>query len=380
MRIENRFLLNFAASYSEGGYKRLYAYASWFSRNGGAWFAIHPRCSGLMEAFPNNHYFVIERSRFGRLYDDWGYLDSISRVVGQPDVYYAYGIPLYFKVGRLNWFHLSNILTLGTRRIPLSLRERLKLVLLGRRIRRGLALADVISAESQHSLSRIRLTTRDTAKLFLSVNGNDDELGFARDAGLVRKDNLAAVLGTHRYKALGESWQVFQALRSRNPGLTLLIIGDAAQVPGYLRRQAGVVLCGMLQRAAAIDCLRRTKFYISTTYAENSSNSVAEGIFHADQSFISDIAPNRELLNGARFREVSLPGLHRRLLYIRRDDLPIAKLRTWEAVVSEWRTAALRALHDRQTPERTAAPLALPPFTDPECLRLRRSGGPATRS
>src|SRR3954452_5088953 len=105
MAIANRFLMNFAASYSGGGYKRLYAYASWFNRRGGAWFAIHPNCRPLIQEFPNNHYFPVQRSHLIRLIDDWSYLHGIGTAIGRPALYYAYGIPLYVPFGRVNWFH-----------------------------------------------------------------------------------------------------------------------------------------------------------------------------------------------------------------------------------------------------------------------------------
>src|SRR5712671_8230609 len=103
MGIENRFLLNFAASYSEGGYKRLEAYARWFNSRGGAWFAIHPRCSHLITHFPNNRYFPVAGSRLARLFDDWGDLQAIGKTIGRPELYYSYGIPLYLRFGRVNW-------------------------------------------------------------------------------------------------------------------------------------------------------------------------------------------------------------------------------------------------------------------------------------
>jgi glycosyltransferase involved in cell wall biosynthesis len=345
MRVKNRFLFNFAASYSEGGYKRLCAYATWFNSNGGAWFAIHPRCSELIARCPNNRFFVIERSHLRRLYDDWGYLDSIRTTIGRPDVYYAYGIPLYVRFGHINWFHLSNVLPLGTRGIPLSALDRLKFSVLGGRIKRGFALADMVSAESKNSLKL--LNAQGCSKLFLSVNGSDDELAYIQERNIVRKDNIATILGTYRYKALNESWRVFQKLKSDNNELKLIIIGDVRAVPSHLRRRADVVVRGVLERSEVIDCLRRTKFYISTSYAENSSNAVSEGIFLADESYISDLGPHRELLSGSTFDQVSVAGVDRTLLHIKRNELSTAGLMTWNSVVSEMRTAALRLLTTR---------------------------------
>ena len=56
--IINKFLFNFSASYSGGGFKRLQAFAKWFNQNGGAYFIIHPRCNDLKNEFQNNHFII----------------------------------------------------------------------------------------------------------------------------------------------------------------------------------------------------------------------------------------------------------------------------------------------------------------------------------
>jgi hypothetical protein len=245
---------------SEGGYKRLHAYASWFHDHGGAWFAIHPRCAGLITEFPNNRYFVVQRSHLKRLVDDWSYLAAIGNAIGRPDVYYAYGIPLYMRFGQLNWFHLSNVLPLGTRTIPLSVFDRLKFRLLGRRIRCGFALADILSAESQYSLGL--LAAQGCSNLVLSINGRDDELAYMHERDVTLADNIATVLGTYRYKALDESFRVFRELKSAHSGLKLIIIGNPQDVPRYLRRSPDVAVRGVLEHSEVIACLRRSRFYI----------------------------------------------------------------------------------------------------------------------
>jgi hypothetical protein len=185
MKLGNRFLFNFAASYSGGGYKRLYEYANWFNANGGAWFVIHPHCAHLEGTFANNRFFVARQSRFQRLYNDCGYLEAIGRELGRPELYYSYGIPLYSRFGRMNWFHLSNVLPLTTRGIPLSVVDRLASGYLGWKIRRGFPMADVISAESNNSLDLIDAS--ESERLFLSVNGSDDELANLKSAPGDRK-------------------------------------------------------------------------------------------------------------------------------------------------------------------------------------------------
>jgi hypothetical protein len=352
MGIENRFLLNFAASYSEGGYKRLHAYAQWFDRRGGACFAIHPHCSHLITQFPNNRYFPVAKSRLTRLIDDWGYLRTIGRAIGRPELYYSYGIPLYMPFGRINWFHLSNVLPLSTAGVPLSWPDRLKFHLLGRRIRRGFALADIISAESRSSLGLI--DPRTCPNMLVSVNGSDDELQSMRELNAQPKDNIAVVLGTYRYKALEESWRVFERLRTDNCGLELVIIGNDKFVPQSLRRDPNVIVRGVLQRSEVTECLRRCRFYISTTHAENSYNAASEAIFLADESFISDIGPHRELLAASRFQRVSIPGVARPLLRVERTELSSTALKSWDSVVTEMVTTAQSILQGHSSTKRSS--------------------------
>lgn len=333
MQVEFPFLFNFAASYSQGGYKRLHEYARWFDHHGGAWFAIHPRCEHLRARFPGNSYFTVARSHFRRLFDDSSYLDEIGRTIGQPELYYAYGIPLYRRFGRMNWFHLQNVLTVGTHDVPLSVPLRLKMRLLARRFRRGFAFADIISAESQYSLGLFESPA--ASRKVLSVNGNDDELAQLGERVRRLPDDLATAIGTISYKALDDTFVMFRGLQERNPGLQLVIIGEPKHVPGWLRRRSEVIVRGTLERQAVIDILRRSRFYLSATHVENSYNGAAEGAFLAAESFISDIPPHRELLHGESFQAVPIAGLSRPFLHVHRERLEGVNLKSWHAIITE---------------------------------------------
>jgi glycosyltransferase involved in cell wall biosynthesis len=333
MQIENKCLFNFSASYTTGGYKRLYEYAKWFNRNGGAWFVIHPKCRDLITEFANNRFFVPAQSRLRRLYDDCAYLHAIGQEIGEPDLYYAYGIPMYFPFGKVNWFHLSNVLPLRARAIPLSLSERLKLGYLGWKIRRGLINAQIISAESQSSLDLI--DTDDAKRLFVSLNGSDDELAYLQSEHVSITDNIATVVGTYRYKSLEDAFRVFEMLKTTNADLRLMIIGDAQLVPKTLRKRPDVILRGVLKRSEVIESLRRTKYYISTTLIENSFNAASEGVFLADESYISDIGPHMELLRNMQSETVLISGASKPLLHVIRRNLSGANLNDWDTVITE---------------------------------------------
>ncbi len=268
MQIKNKFLFNFAVTHYGAGLKRLHAFAKWFNESGGAWFVVHPHCAALKKEFPENRYFLATQPRYQRIFNDCQYLDEIGKDIGQPDFYYSYGIPIYSRFGKLNWFHLCNVLPLGTQGIPLPLFERIKLNFLGWRIRQNFNNADIISAESNCSLNLI--DSKQAGKLLVSVNGGDDELAYFTNKGVQDKSNIATVIGTYKHKALNDSCHVFEMLRNKNSGLKLMIIGDERPIPGGLRHNKNVIIKGVLQRSEVIHLLRKSKYYISTTCIDNS--------------------------------------------------------------------------------------------------------------
>jgi len=333
IKLKYNFLLNFAVSHSGGGYKRLYEYARWFNENGGAWFVIHPRCEILISEFPKNKFFLATQPRYSRIFNDCVYLDNIGDEIGQPDFYYSYGVPVYAPFGKINWFHLSNVLPLGSRGIPLPLFDRLKLSYLGWRITHNFENVDIISAESNYSLGLIDV--KENQESFLSVNGSNDELIYLQNKDVQIKDSIATVLGTYSYKALKDSYYVFEMLRRIDGKLKLIIIGDEKTIPNDLRNDNNIIALGVLPRCDVIEYLRKTKYYISTTRIENSYNAASEGVFFADESYISDIGPHRELLMNIPFNQISIPDMTRPVLHIKRENLSGLNLKTWEHVITE---------------------------------------------
>ena len=190
------YLFNFSASYIGGGYKRVYEYVKYFNDNGGANFILHPYCFKLKEQFPLNTYFFVEQTIFDRIFNDGKYLDNIIKSIEDIQFYYSYSIPIYTKVATINWYHVSNVLPLVPFKYPLNLIDHLKMFLIGLRIKKYFYNADIISAESEYTLSLIN--EKHKSKLFLSVNGNDDEIYNLKSLNLSNKLNLAVILGTYR--------------------------------------------------------------------------------------------------------------------------------------------------------------------------------------
>jgi hypothetical protein len=330
----NYLLFNFSVSYSGGGYKRLYEYSKVIHSQGGAHFIIHPNCQSLVTLFPRNHYHIVKQSFLERIFEDCKYLKPIIESLGVPDLYYSYGIPIYYEIGVVNWFHLSNVLPLAPKGISSSLLSRLKAIELGRRIRKNLANASVISAESKFSLSA--LGSKHTQRHFLSVNGADDELKLLAKNEIYEKSNIAVVVGTYKYKALADSYQIFNELqKTTNSDLKLVIIGPKKDISAKLKGDVNVIVRGLLSREEVIECLQTARFYISTTQIENSYNAASEGIFFASESYISNIGPHQELLAQLPYSLVSIPNVEPLLIKVKRSEINGGSLLTWAQVVEQ---------------------------------------------
>lgn len=327
-----RYLFNFAGSRTGGGLKRLREYSRAFDNRGGAWFIGHPSCESLADEFKKNRYFFPSYSQWQRIFRDCRYLPEIVSTIGRPALYYSYGIPLYQSIGHINWFHLSNVLALNTAKIPLDLGLRLRMIYLGHQVRNGLQWADVISAESQFALD---LFPRECAeRLFLSVNGSDDELlSLQRSVHEMPDPTLVTMVGTHVYKGLDDGLRIFEMLRDQVPDLRLEIFGDARAVPSVVRRSSNVILRGIQSQATVVNALMKSRYYISMTHVENSWNAASEGIFLANESFLSAIPPHRELLKSLPVKEVQISGVKRTVLKVTRAELSGVNLVDWETVV-----------------------------------------------
>jgi len=330
----NNYLFNFAASHTGGGYKRLYEYSKWFNENRGACFIINIKSSNLIDEFKNNKYFTVHENLFQRVFNDCAYLKTIINEIGKPKFYYSYGIPIYNKIAEINWFHLNNVLPLVPYKIPMSFYYRLKFIYLGSKIRNGFKYSDIISAESNSSLGLIN--SKYNSKLFLSVNGSNEEIDYFNSGIIHKKEDIALVIGTYWYKALKDAFSIYKMLSKKESKLKLVIIGNDKTIPLNIRKNNNVeIINKFLDRIEFISYLRKCKYYISATLIENSSNANSEGIFFAEESFISDIGPHRELLKNIDFEYVSIPNINRPIIHLVRKNINGSNLKSWNDIILE---------------------------------------------
>ena len=130
----NNYIFNFSASHSGGGLKRMIEYVNAMNKAGGAVFILHEKCRDQVANSRNNVYFFVNATLFSRIVNDCWYLRDVISKYGVPDFYYSYGIPVYKRIGKVNWFHLSNVLPLAVKNIPMSIVDHVKARYLGRQI------------------------------------------------------------------------------------------------------------------------------------------------------------------------------------------------------------------------------------------------------
>ncbi|URQ68447.1 glycosyltransferase [SAR86 cluster bacterium] len=329
--MKNNYLFNFSVSWTGGGLKRLYAYSEWFDKKGGTNFIVHPTCSNFIDLYPNNKYFIVKQSKLSRLFKDSSYLQEILTKLDNLDMYYSYGIPIYSRVCKVNWFHLSSVTPLLALNMDLSIFNKIKYSILGMKIKRNLKHADHISAESNFSLGLLK--DIDENKLILSVHGSDDELKYLDQNIDDKKENIAITVGTHTYKRLDLVYSKFLELKENNNELKLFVIGEKNNIPSYILQDKQVEATGTIPRKKVIEFLIRARYFITASSVENSYNAASEGIFLATESFISDISPHMELVKGMPYTHSPIQNSNIAFLQISRSDLSSSNIATWDQVL-----------------------------------------------
>ncbi len=152
--IKAKWLLNFSSSPVGGGLKRLIETAKWFDEQNGAVFLVNFRALNCVSKYSRHNRFVsIKQGNVRRFVADGKYLHPIVDEIGVPDFYFSYGIPVFYRTGRINWFHFSNALTLTTDASNTPFIRRFEHKVLGRRIVRSMRNVQIASAESDFSLA-----------------------------------------------------------------------------------------------------------------------------------------------------------------------------------------------------------------------------------
>ena len=308
------WLMNFSSSYEGGGLRRLLETAKWFDKTDGGYFIVHQRAYNFLKDHSNkNVYYVVTQNRIRRLFNDGYYLHNILDVIGTPDIYFSYGIPVFFRIGKVNWFHISNALSLTTRKIDLSLILRLKMILLKYRILKSLDNVQIISGDSEFSLNLIKdASQRQLESIYFSVlpNGfNEHERNNVQQI-VNDEEHYAITIGTYSYKKLSIAFRLFKFLQEKDTKLkTFIIVGNRDDLPWKIRTNKNVIVDIGATRESVINLLSNAKYYISASQIENSSIAALEGLVFSRSVFLSDIPSHREMLKDMQYEELYVKGI-----------------------------------------------------------------------
>lgn len=327
------YLFNFSSSYSGGGLKRLMAYMNWFHQRGGAHFIVNKRLDGELKCFDANTFHYVDICAFDKFINKQTYVEKIIASIGRCEFYYSYNVPMKDFRANVSWFHLSNVLPLcGTRGLSIPSRRRIELWWLGIITKKGLRYCNIASAESEFSTKLLGVDG--VRKRTISANGADNELEIVARRNNQNTEQIAVVVGTYFHKNIEDSYTVYRHLKRCNPRLKFVIIGDQNTIPDNVKQDPSVNLKGIIEHNEALQILSRARFYISTSLIENSWNAASEGAVLAQESIISKIPPHLELLEGAEFTELDEIETRSTMLGIKRDQIDLDKLKTWDEIIS----------------------------------------------
>jgi hypothetical protein len=330
MLINNKkILFNFSSSYTGGGLKRLISFSEWFDSRGGAIFIVHEKSKVHLLTYKNNTYFYINLSKFKKVLNSHKYLIDIVNSIGVPYMYYSYSVPIPFKVGSINWFHLSNVLPLISHSgYGLSLFRSIELKWLGKLFKKSYKNAQVLSAESDYSLNLLPSSSKYVG--IVSPNGSDKEIELFGQSREHKVNNIAVIVGTFFYKDLKASYRVFLKLKEKHKELKMVIVGISSMIPSEIASDKSIVVTGEIRHEEVIILLSAAKFYINTSKFENSWNSASEGVLLANESYISRIEPHFELVKTIANNNYVFDG---DLIHVKRKNISVEKLMDWSDII-----------------------------------------------
>lgn len=328
----NIYLFNFSSSYIGGGLKRLLAFSKWFDENGGAYFIINDKAEQHVGGYSNNYYHCASPGKFNKATNKYYYLTrALKDFDVKVDFYYSYGIPIPFKVGRVNWFHLSNVLPLIDHSgYGLPILRSVELKWLGYLIKKNYKNTEILSAESNYSLSLFPQGLGHNP--VPSLNGSDEEIELFSNFTDRKINNVAVVVGTFFYKNLSGSYKIFQKLREEYPGLRMAVVGNISMIPLEISNNKSVDILGSMNHQDVINLLSSARFYINTSKVENSWNAASEGVLLANESYISKIGPHVELVEAIANKKCTVKS---ELIHVKRKDISVEKLMAWSDIIQD---------------------------------------------
>jgi len=333
----HNYLFNFSSSYSGGGLKILCSYLDFFDKNSGAYFIVNSRLKEeLSHTYPNNTIFFVKVSKLKRLFNDMYYLKPILDNIPRLDLYFSYGIPVYKKIARNNWFHVSNMIPIDPQANYLGALHILQMKLLGHRIKKYAKYADFLSADSLDAANKASAFIKHEIKNKVVLkNGIDGS--FIKLRGR-QKSKTAITVGTQPYKDLGRLFSLYKMLQETGKVESLIIIGAQESVPNIILEDPSVLSMGTIESAQVYEELAKASIYITTSLIENSSVAALEGLYLCSHSYLSQIGPHREMLEDAQLEYESIDIDELGPFYVVKNEVPSEYIDSisWDSVNLEF--------------------------------------------
>ncbi len=216
--MENKsvWLFNFSSSSNGGGLTRTRETVKWFDNNYGAYFIINDKIKDEIIIYKkSNKYFFIPQNKFKRLLFDGYYLPKIIKEIGKPDIYFSYGIPVFYDVGVINWFHISNALSLKTKGISLPLYKRVQMLILKNRIIQSIQNTQIVTGESEFSVNLFKknIINQNGLKYYYDIFPNGFDFTRVKDVFNYQRESsykYAITIGTFKYKKINIAVELFR--------------------------------------------------------------------------------------------------------------------------------------------------------------------------
>jgi glycosyltransferase involved in cell wall biosynthesis len=328
-------IFDFTASPGGGGKKRAEAYATEMESRGlNTLFLLNSRLPPLRRKLKNVEIEYVTKGSVERFLNDQKRVRQLS---GNARWYFAYGIPVYRRIGERNWFHLSNVLPFARGRYSASISLKLKMGLLGWRVRMGSGNIDQFSAESVFGTRRFRDFTGVKMEGVLLRNGIDESADDPLNRSEAHTPGYAIAIGTYSYKRLDRVLDVFMNMERSMDLRTLKIVGNIGGVPRSMRRNPRVELMGTIELQQVYRLLGTAKLFISASEIENSSNAVLEALSRDTKTVLSCIPSHAEMVDRQGSESLVLNGME--YVVVEKRNLVPEYRTTWSQVVDTMLTA-----------------------------------------
>ncbi|MEM9008947.1 MAG: glycosyltransferase, partial [Cyanobacteria bacterium P01_F01_bin.86] len=304
-------VFDFSSSPEGGSLRRLHAYVDYFEKSPLlTHFFVSAGLDDPERIYDKVKSTSVAKSNVDKVLVRTRYLDQLKQ---QPKWFFSYGLPVSRPIGESNWMHISNVLPFSYAHCTLDKHLKRKSWLQQLQFKHFAGNNDVVSGESQFAVDSYQTTTKYTGETFVARNG---VTRFPRTHE--PREAYALAVGTHSYKRVDLTYELFLAERERLGVHKLKLIGDLSSVPEHVANADYIECYSYLSQEDLIAAFNQASLFISTSEVENSSLAVLEALTLTGKAVLSDIPSHREMLEHSKVREFHLNGRN----YLEVEALP----------------------------------------------------------